>query len=315
MKITKKQSGERIDKFLAKKLKKFSRSQLQKLIKEGNITVNDKKISPHYQLKTGDSIKIVKMQTSRAPIKNIELVTAKRPEIEIIDDAPEYIVINKPAGLITHGAPHIQEKTLADLILKKYPQIKKVGDDPNRPGIIHRLDKEVSGLAVIAKTSNSFSNLKKQFKERLVKKEYIALVYGKIKKDSGEINFPIKRAASGHKMAAVPLTTKGGKNIEGRRAVTEFEVMKRYLNYTLVKLTIKTGRTHQIRTHLAAYGHPVVGDSLYGTKKTRELNKKLGLGRIFLVAVKLSFLNLKGEKKDYKIDLSEELKNLLKTIK
>lgn len=314
-KVTPKQSGERVDKFLAKKLKKFSRSQLQKLIKEGNIAVNGKKISAHYQLKTGDSIKIVKTQASRAPIENIGIVATKWPEIEIIDDTPGYIVANKPPSLITHGAPHIKEKTLADLILKKYPQIKKVGDDPNRPGIVHRLDKEASGLIILAKTQASFLNLKKQFKERTIRKEYIALIYGKIKKDSGEIIFPIRRAVSGHKMAALPLTTRGGKNIEGRQAMTEFEVIKRYINYTLVKLSIKTGRTHQIRAHLSAYGHPIVGDNLYSTKKTRGLNKKLGLGRIFLVASELSFMNLAGEKKDYKIDLPEELKNLLKIIK
>lgn len=315
IKITAKQTCQRIDKFLAIKLKKFSRSQLQKLIKKGNITVNDKKISPHYQLKIGDSIKILKMQTSHAPIKNVERVTVKRPEIEIIHDTPEYIIINKPAGLIMHSAPHIMEKTLADLILKKYPQIKKVGDDPNRPGIIHRLDKEVSGLVAMAKTSESFSNLKKQFKERLVKKEYIALVYGKIKKDSGEIIFPIMRAASGHKMAALPLIIKGNRDIRGKQAITEFKIIKKYLNYTLVKLSIKTGRTHQIRVHLSAYGHPIVGDNLYSTKKTRELNKKLGLGRIFLVAVKLSFKDLAGAEKTYKIEPPEELKNLLKIIK
>ncbi len=167
----------------------------------------------------------------------------------------------------------------------------------------------------MAKTSESFSNLKTQFKKKLIKKEYVALVYGKIKKENGVIDFPIKRAVLGHKMAALPLTAKGGKNMEGRRAVTEFEVIKRYINYTLAKLTIKTGRTHQIRVHLSAYGYPIAGDNLYGTKKTRALNKKLGLGRIFLVAVKLSFKDLAGAEKTYKIQLPEKIKNLLDIIK
>ena len=116
-------------------------------------------------------------------------------------------------------------------------------------------------------------------------------------------------------MAALPLTIKGNRDIRGKQAITEFKIIKKYLNYTLLKLSIKTGRTHQIRVHLAAYGHPVVGDNLYSTKKTRELNKKLGLGRIFLVAVKLSFKDLAGAEKTYTIELPEKIKNLLDIIK
>jgi 23S rRNA pseudouridine1911/1915/1917 synthase len=227
----------------------------------------------------------------------------------------EFIVINKPVGLIVHGAEHIKEETLVTELLKDFPEIAKVGDDPERPGLMHRLDKMVSGLMVIARTPVSFDNLKSQFQNRQVEKIYTALAYGKIEKDEGEINFPIERSAKGFKMAALPLTIKGEKNEIGRNAISEFFVLKRFINYTLLKVKIKTGRTHQIRVHLAAYGHPLVGDDLYGTKKTCEKNKKLKTERIFLAATELSFKNLAGEKQSFKIDLPDDFQSMLKTIK
>lgn len=226
-----------------------------------------------------------------------------------------YLVIDKPVGLLSHGAPHIEESTLVEQLLKNYPQIAKVGDDPNRPGIIHRLDKLVSGLMVIAKNQASFDGLKKQFQKRTIKKYYTALVYGKIEKDEDEIDFPIERSSRGHKMAAKPSTVKGEKNESGRNALTEFNIIKRYINYTLLKVKIKTGRTHQIRVHMAAYGHPVVGDDLYGTKKTKIKNKKLNLERIFLVADELEFIDPEGKTQKFQIDLPEKLNKILKTIK
>ena len=227
----------------------------------------------------------------------------------------EFIIINKPAGLITHGAPHIKEPSLADLLLKDYPEIKKIGEDPWRPGIVHRLDRLASGLLVVARTQESFDNLKNQFKNRTIKKHYRALVYGKIEKDEDEINFPIKRSTKGYKMAALPETIKGKNNISGRNAITEFQVKKKYINYTLLDTKIKTGRTHQIRVHMCAYGHPVVGDDLYSTKKTREKNKKFNLGRIFLHASELEFTDLKGQGQKFKAKLPDELVNFLKIIK
>jgi 23S rRNA pseudouridine1911/1915/1917 synthase len=234
---------------------------------------------------------------------------------EKIYETDNYLIINKPAGLLTHGASHIKDESLSDQILSDYPDIKTVGEDPYRPGIMHRLDKLASGLLVIAKNQTTFSHLKQQFKKRLITKIYTALVYGQIEKDEGEINFPIQRSRKGYKMAALPLTAKGEPTIDGRCAITEFAVEKRYINYTLLKVKIKTGRTHQIRCHLSAYGHPIVGDDLYGTKKTREKNKKLNLDRLFLVARELSFKDLSGEIKIFKIDLPFKLKEFLKTIK
>ncbi len=226
-----------------------------------------------------------------------------------------FLVINKPAGLLVHGADHIKEPTLVDQLLKQYPALIKIGEDPIRPGIMHRLDKQVSGLMIIAKTQIAFDHLKKQFQDRTITKIYTALVYGKIEKDEDEINFPIQRSSKGHKMAALPFTTKGKLTKEGRQAITEFEVIKKFINYTLLKVKIKTGRTHQIRVHLSAYGHPVVGDDLYGTKKTREKNRKIKLDRIFLTATELLFVGLDKEQKTFIIELPEELKIFLKHVK
>lgn len=235
--------------------------------------------------------------------------------LPIIFASDEYIIINKPAGLLAHGAEHIKEPSLIEELLQEYPGVAKVGDDPSRPGLVHRLDKMVSGLMVIARTTDSFDSLKKQFQSRSIEKTYVALVYGKIDKDEGEIIFPIKRSRYGHKMAALPPTDKGEKNLLGRTAITEFWVTRRYINYTLLQVAIRTGRTHQIRVHLSAYGHPLVGDDLYATPKTKAKNQKLNLGRIFLVATRLKFADLSGEEKKYQIDLPDDLQSFLNTLK
>lgn len=230
-----------------------------------------------------------------------------------IAETEDYLVVNKPAGLLTHGAEHIPEESLADRLLRDYPGLDKVGEDPDRPGIVHRLDKQASGLLVVPKKFEFFESLKKQFQNRTVEKEYTALVHGQVSKDEDTINFPIKRSKKGNKMASLPATFKGGKTKDGRRAVTEFFVIKRFINFTLLKVKIKTGRTHQIRVHLSAYGHPVVGDELYGTKKTKTKDKKLDPGRIFLVADKLSFVDQDGQKQTFSVGLPKELKALLET--
>ena len=234
---------------------------------------------------------------------------------KLIEENSDYIVINKPAGLLTHGAPHIEESSLVDQILADFPDIAKVGEDPERPGIMHRLDKMASGILVIARNMDSFDSLKSQFKNRTVKKTYTALVFGQMEGEGERITFPIKRSTKGFKMAAIPNTKKGEANLDGRRAITDFWVEKKFINYTLLKVKIKTGRTHQIRVHMSAYGHPIVGDDLYGTKKTRIKNRKLELGRIFLFARKLTFTNLAGEEKSYEVDMPSELQEFMKRVK
>lgn len=247
--------------------------------------------------------------------------------IPIIFENDDYLIINKPAGLVVHGGLGVKEEfILTDWIKNKYPQIIDVGDDPLRPGIVHRLDKEVSGLMLIAKNQKSFNYFKKQFVSRKVHKEYIALTHGKISKDEDVIDFLIRRARDGYKMAAIPSSSKtiheknkpSNRDLgilraqeESKEAITEFSVLKRFINYTLLKVKIKTGRTHQIRVHLFAYGHPLLGDPLYYTKKTKVKNEKISLGRIFLTATALSFKDLEGEKQKFTIDLPQELQDFL----
>lgn len=236
-------------------------------------------------------------------------------EPEIIYQDENYLVINKPAGLLVHGASHIKEPTMVDWLIKKFPEIERVGEDLERPGIVHRLDKDVSGLMVIARNNNAFESLKEQFQKRTIVKEYTALAYGKVLKPDGEIDFPIKRSEQGFKMAAVPKNFGEHHDDKIRRAITEFEVIKPFINYTLLKLKIKTGRTHQIRVHLFAYGNPLVGDNLYSTAKTRIKNKKINLGRVFLVSTKLEFKNLDNKTLDFSVGLPHDLTEFLKTVR
>lgn len=244
----------------------------------------------------------------------------------IIFENKDYLVIDKPAGLAVHGGGNIKEATLVDWLIGHCPAIARVGEDATRPGIVHRLDKDVSGLMVVAKTQKCFLSLKNQFKWREVNKEYVALAHGRLDNDFGEIDFPIKRSKDGHKMAALPRHAeqllhrrhpqdRDQGNIKGvfkaKPASTHFQVLKNFVNYTLVRVKIKTGRTHQIRVHFFAYGHPLAGDDLYATKKTKEKNKKLALGRVFLVADRLSFRDPKGEKQSFSLELPADLERAL----
>lgn len=331
IKITTRQASQRLDKFLSNEILKISRNQVQKIIKQNKVLVNNKDTTSHYMLKAGDDIKIKKnsevLQPTSSQIIKTKQQILSHPKMQYLADTNEYFVINKPAGLIVHGAPYIKETTLVDFLVKKYPDIKKVGEDSDRPGIVHRLDKDVSGLIVIAKTQECFNNLKEQFQKRIIKKEYTSLVHGQINKDEDIINFPLKRSRSGYKMSAVPFTAKVNKFISdektqelkktfanAKQAFTHFDVIKRFVNYTLLKIKNKTGRTHQIRAHLAAYNRPIVGDNLYGAKKIHIKNEKLNFQRIFLVADKLSFYDLSGKKQTFKINLPQELKNFLEKI-
>ncbi|MDP3836601.1 MAG: RluA family pseudouridine synthase [bacterium] len=248
--------------------------------------------------------------------------------IKILHEDDDLLIIDKPSGLVVHEGDTTTEPTLADYLLAAYPKIAGVGEDELRPGIVHRLDREASGLMVIARNNKAFEHLKKQFKKRTIKKEYIALVFGKVIKDEGKILFPIVRSRAGFKMAALPMSadkieeSKKGrlsnrdKGVieayeKSREAITEFEVTKKWNHLSLLSVKIKTGRTHQIRVHFAAYGHPLVGDDIYGTPKTKARNKKINLGRIFLHAHKLSFTGLNKEKKEFVSDLPDNLSGYL----
>ena len=302
-------AGKRLDKYLRDIITDSTRSQIKKKIKGGIILVNDSSVAVHYFLKEGDVISESLTTEGQAPDDG-PVPKIPAPQMKIAEDTDDYLIIEKPAGLIVHEAPGDTGQTLVDQVLEKYPAVAKIGEDPMRPGIVHRLDKEVSGLMVVAKTQDMFDHLKTQFKSRKVKKQYIALAYGSPEKDNDEITFNIGRSeTAGHKMAAIPVT---GSDDRGKRAITEFDVIERLTNYTVLNIKPLTGRTHQIRVHLNAYGLPVVGDLVYHPKK---LKVKIYMTRIFLHSHSLGFNDLDGKWLEYSSPLPEELEAILTKLR
>lgn len=311
-------SGQRLDVFLADKLK-ITRSQVQKMITKETVLVNDK-----LPKKAGDNLKekdkvVILSETkdpsgsdkrdSSAKPQN-DKKTTKLPEPKIIAETLDYIVVEKPTGMLSHPTMAGETDTLADFITNKFPEVKKVGEDPARPGIVHRLDREASGLMVVARTQKMFTHLKEQFKNRTIEKEYTALVHDPVARNWGEINFPIARSETSARMAALP--SQAGN--DAKEAKTEFLVEEQFVNFSLLKVKIHTGRMHQIRVHFLAYDHPLVGDPLYFQKKQkRHWDEKLG--RLFLHSTKLGFTDLEGIKQTFESPLPKELKNFLKEIK
>ncbi len=310
--------GLRLDKFLLTHLSQ-SRSQIQKIIKKGLVLVNHKKPSVHQFLKTGDVIEL----TKEAPIAkktttNKKIIQTKKTctkfvyEIPIIYENDDYLVINKPAGLIVHPANEkLHEPSVADWLNKNFPQVKKIKDPRNihsfRQGIVHRLDKEVSGLLILAKTQLAYDHFKKIFKSRKLVKEYLALVHGKMENEVGEINFEISRKKGAGKMAAHP----AGSNL-GRASLTEYTVLKNYPHAGLLQVLIKSGRTHQIRVHLNAINHPIIGDSLYSQKRFGK--SAIKTDHILLLAKKLAFLDCQEEEKVFELPIPENFQQIIKKI-
>lgn len=238
-------------------------------------------------------------------------------EPKIIKEEKDYVVVEKPAGILVHPTQAGEKDTLINFILKKYPEVKKTGDSPERPGIVHRLDKEASGLLVVAKTQKMFEHLKKQFQDRTIEKEYLVLVYGKVPDEHRIIDFDIDRGKEG-RMVSRPKTNAfsvaSAPNVQpGKEAITEYFLEKIIGRFSLLRIRIHTGRTHQIRAHMFAFNHPVVGDRLYCNKKLIKKNEPK-LDRLFLHSARLCFVDLAGEKKCFESGLSEELKKYLEDI-
>lgn len=227
----------------------------------------------------------------------------------------DFLVVYKPSGLIVHPKNKDDDQpTLVDWVVLNYPQIKNIGEPFSasgtsvpRAGIVHRLDKETSGLIIVAKTEESFYYFKNLFQERKIKKYYIALVYGKLKEAQGTIKAPLGRMG-------IKRTTKvtGKKLIDQKEAETSYRAIKYFKDYTLLELSPKTGRTHQLRVHMNHLGHPIAGDRIYGFKK---LSPVLGLNRLFLHAYKLEFSSPSGNAITIEMDLPEELQNILNDVK
>ncbi|HDK27910.1 MAG TPA: RluA family pseudouridine synthase [Candidatus Atribacteria bacterium] len=244
----------RIDTYLTREGMLPSRSQVQNLITQGKIKVNNNLIKPSYLLRNGDKIDLYLPEVKELEIK------AEKILLDIVYEDEYLIVINKPPGMIVHPAGKIRSGTLVNALLYHCQGSLSGIGGIIRPGIVHRLDKNTSGIMVVAKNDFAHLDLSRQIKNRQITKKYIALVYGKVENESGIIDAPIGRNLRDRKKMAV---------IEGksRAALTKFKVLKRFLDYTLLEIEIYTGRTHQIRVHLSFIGYPVVGDKVYSRKK------------------------------------------------
>lgn len=249
--------------------------------------------------------------------KQIKLESDKNIPLDVVYEDEDIVVLNKQAGISVHPSVNEPQGTLVNALIAKYPEIKNVGDDPIRPGIVHRLDKDTSGLLVVAKNQKTFEFLKKEWQEGKVVKKYLTLVWGH-PKEKGEIVSELTRSLKDFRKRMVvrparPNSRSGRpeknleKTIKGKLAVTEYRVIKKYRDFSLVEVYPKTGRMHQIRVHFASLGHPVVGDKIYGKK--RELPE--GLDRQFLHAFYLNFSLSNGKKLAFETDLPTDLEKVL----
>lgn len=301
--ITEDESGKRLDKFLSEKYPDFSRSMFQKIIKEGKIMVNFDKKPSNYKLKTGDDV------NAELPDLQIKLPEPEDLNIEIVYEDEDLAVVNKPSGMVVHPTDegkHLSG-TLVNAILYKFgsENLSNISGD-SRPGIVHRLDKDTSGLLIIAKNNKMHRFLIKQMKDRKIEKYYFVLVLGQPETTEGTIDSPLARAGRDYKK--VTLSTEA----EGREAITKYKVEAVYNfkghEFAFIKAKILTGRTHQIRVHFAGIDHPVIGDNLYGNKK---INSLFDINRFFLHAAELKFNKSDGKQIHIKTDIPEELEKIL----
>ena len=305
IKITFSQSSQRIDKFLASFCVKKSRAKWQKMIKNREVLVNKKEIKADYILKESDKVEILK------PIDisiSSEMTRNEIPKIKIIYENDDIIVIDKPIGVLSQIAESSKAPAVSDFLIKHYPKIKEVGKDEQKFGIVHRLDKDTSGIMIVAKNNKSFEFLKDQFKTRKVQKIYTTLTYGIVTPKEGIIDLKIGRSKTKPNMQTV-IDTKKKENIKAREALTLYKTIKNFENYTLLEVQLKTGRMHQIRVHLKALGYPVVGDQKYFYKKYRNIEPRLE--RQFLHASKLKIELPNGKISVFNSKLPKDLKDFL----
>lgn len=287
----------RIDSFIATKVQELSRSQVQKLIGDLCIAVNNKNIKSNYKVKAGDIIDIKIPEPVKLEVNPEDI------DIEILYEDNDIVVVNKPQGMVVHPAAGNYSGTLVNALLKKCDNLSGI-NGVIRPGIVHRIDKDTSGVLVVAKNDNAHRSLANQFKEHSVKRAYIALAEGKIKDDEGIIDLPIGRHHTQRKKMDV---VKEG----GRRAVTHYKVLERFKDSTLIEARLETGRTHQIRVHMAHIGHPLVGDPLYGYKK-----QKFKLNGQALHAQLLGFIHpLTAEYMEFSTPLPKYFENIIKILR
>jgi len=287
--------GQRLDVFLAS-LTGLSRNRVQGLISDGRVFINGKPARKNHLLGVDEEV------SWELPPREPEEVTPEDIDLNVVYEDESIVVLDKPAGMVMYPGPGHSGKTLLNALLSRYPDIAGVGG-AGRPGMFHRLDRDTSGLVAVARTEGAYLAMVEKIKNREVEREYLALVTGEITGESGRIDAPMGRSVSNRKRMSV-------RQYGGRRAVTDFKVTERFsLEYTLVKVSLETGRTHQIRVHFSHIGHPVAGDPEYSRGKGR---RELGLSRQFLHACRLRFSHpVTGEPLVFNSELPDDLNQVL----
>lgn len=245
------ESGVRLDKYLTGKLPELSRSYLQKLIADGNVMVNQKQVKANYKVLADDCIEI------QIPEPESPDILPEEIPLDILYEDDDILVVNKPKGMVVHPAPGHYSGTLVNAILYHCRENLSGINGILRPGIVHRIDRNTTGSLLICKNDRAHRILAEQLKNHSITRKYHAIVHGNLKEDTGTVNAPIGRHPTDRKK----MSTKAA---NGRRAVTHYKVLKRYGNFTYIECQLETGRTHQIRVHLASIGHPILGDDVYG---------------------------------------------------
>lgn len=290
------ESGKRLDAYISSQDEEITRTSAQRLIEQGNILVNGKKQKVSYKVANGDIITIEEVKPQEIELKAQEI------PIEIIYEDTDIIVVNKPKGMVVHPANGNPDGTLVNAIMAICKDsLSGIGGEI-RPGIVHRLDKDTSGLLIVAKNDKAHVNMSEQIKNHEVKKTYIALVRGCVKENEATIDMPIGRSNSDRKKMAV--------NKNGKNAVTHIKILKRYDKYTLLEINIETGRTHQIRVHLSHIGFPVIGDYIYSNGKN-----EFGVMGQCLHAKELEFKHpISGNDMKLQAPLPKYFENILKNL-
>ena len=250
LRVEEEYDNERIDRYVCSALADFSRSYIQKLIEDGMVTANGKNIKPSYRVRPEDEISVT------TPDSVIPDIVPEDIPLDILYEDDDVIVVNKPKGMVVHPACGHYEHTLVNALMFHCRDGLSGINGVMRPGIVHRIDKDTSGSLIVCKNDRAHENIAAQLEEHSIKREYLAIVCGIIDENEGTIDKPIGRSSSDRKKMAVTPS--------GKRAVTHYEVLERFDKFTLVKCRLETGRTHQIRVHMASIGHPVAGDTVYG---------------------------------------------------
>jgi len=298
IKLISEEDGIRIDAWLTSKLEKYSRSYIQKLIDDKLVTVNDKIVKSNYKLKQGDRVEV----NVPEPVK-LDVVPEKI-DLDILYEDDDIIVVNKPKGMVVHPAAGNYSGTLVNALMEHCGGSLSDINGVIRPGIVHRIDKDTSGVLVVAKNNEAHDILSKKLKKHDIKRIYVAVTEGVIREDTGKIVAPIGRHPVERKKMAV--NTKNG-----REAITHFKVLERFKDATYVQLELETGRTHQIRVHMSYIGYPIIGDSVYGRKKN-----KYGIEGQALHAKVLGFEHpISGKYMEFEADIPDYFKKLLETLK